>query len=220
MTENLARNKLLQMIENGDISADEGLRLLNAIEAGETKEKYEEEFVESFDQNNVSHDLGSDTQPITPKISTSALEPKEIKKSHLWWIIPFAIGLLLTIAGVVWMYQGYVNKGLGWGFWLSWIPFGIGILIMVISAATSKSKWIHIKVHEKHGEKPVHFTLAFPLPIKLSKWFLKNFGNKVIKDKNVPIDSLIEVLDSDISKEEPFYIQVDDDDDQVEIYIA
>jgi hypothetical protein len=214
MADDIARNKLLHMIEDGDITPEDGLRLLNAFSANDGNDIYE--------QAEEPADTDSDFQNFDDqtRIKEAQTDISTLKKNKLWWIIPFAVGLILTIVGAIWMYLGYASKGFGWGFWLSWIPFGLGVVTMTISALSSQSKWIHIKVHEKKGKHPTNINLTFPIPLKFAQWFFHNFGNKIFKDKHVPADSIISMLTTDITDESPFYVNVDDESDHVEIFIG
>lgn len=214
MTEDPARTKLLHMIENGEISPEDGLRLLKVFEAGYSGEHEVEQVPPDISEQ------ATQTLEFNPESQSVGLNEARIKNLKRWWLLPFALGLILTIIGAYWMYLGYSTKGLSWGFWLSWVPFGIGVLMMVLSAISSYSKWIFIKVHEKKVNHPVNLTLAFPLPIKLAGWFLRTFaGNLKSKDK-VPVETIMSMLDSDISKDSPFYVNVEDDDDHVEVFIG
>ena len=137
-----------------------------------------------------------------------------------WWILPFGIGLLITILGAIWMYSGYLANGFGWGFWLAWIPFLLGIGIIALSYQTSRSVWLHVRIKQKPGETPQRISISLPMPIKLTRWFFSAFGNKIPGLKDQPIDNYAEILET-LSPEEPFYVHVDEDDgEEVEVFIG
>ena len=70
---------------------------------------------------------------------------------------------------------------------------------------------------EQHDHTNINISL--PLPLGLTHWVLGNWGDKIPKVRDMPVDSIIESIDSGINSENPFYIHVNDDDDEVEILI-
>jgi len=221
MTDDIARKKIFDMIENGDITADEGLRLLKAFQSADENETSSASplISERLDNLEPSDTFDAESER---HFASSSEEVQDMRLSHLkrWWVLPFGIGLFMTIMGAIWMYLGYESKGFGWGFWLSWLPFILGAVIMALSGLSSKAKWLHVRIREKHGENKVRISLSFPLPLKTTHWFLKTFGDRIPKTKGIPIDSIIDVLDNTSVDGEPFYVHVDDEDDEVEVFIG
>jgi len=221
MTDDIARKKIFDMIENGDITADEGLRLLKALQSADENETSSASplISESLDSLESSDTFDAESER---HFASSSEEVQDMQFSHVkrWWVLPFGIGLFMTIMGAIWMYLGYEAKGFAWGFWLSWLPFILGAVIMVLSGLSSKAKWFHVRIREKHGENKVRISLSFPLPLKPTRWFLKTFGDRIPKTKGIPIDSIIDVIDNTVVGGEPFYVHVDDEDDEVEVFIG
>ncbi|MCJ7694679.1 MAG: hypothetical protein MUO40_04555 [Anaerolineaceae bacterium] len=233
MTENVAKNKLLSMIENGDITAEEGLRLLNALSENEKDDTdYEDEEYEDYafseqETDKIESDFQTELDPSRgqtdidiQQLPTSSPDVKRIARLKKWWFLPFGIGLILTVISSIWMYLGYSSKGFGWGFWLSWIPFILGVVTMALSALSSKAKWLHLRIKEHKNNSKVNLNLSFPLPLGLARWFFRNFGDKIKGTRNVPIDMMLNDLDASITDDSPLYIKVDDDGDDVEIFIG
>ncbi|MBW6467499.1 MAG: hypothetical protein K0B06_13410 [Brevefilum sp.] len=204
-----AERKILRMIEQGNISAEEGLRLINAMNSGQPGD------AESVDQIMPSPE--DVLEPEAPRISPE--EQQRMKRLKRWWILPFGIGLFITTLGATWMYTGYANRGFSWGFWLAWIPFILGIFIVAVSFQTSRSVWLHVRIKQKPGETPARISISLPMPITLAKWFMSVFGNKIPGLKDQPLGDISEILET-ISPEEPFYIHVNDDDEEVEVFIG
>ena len=209
-----SERKILEMVEQGIISAEDGLRLIDAMGAGKNA------------QGNVNNVLSEgvnvsieDVLEPAPRISDEELN--RMKRLKRWWILTFGIGLLITTIGAVWMYSGYINRGFGWGFWLAWIPFILGIFVVAVSFQTSRSVWLHVRIKQKPGESPSRISISLPLPISLAKWFMSVFGHKIPGLKDQPLGDLSQLLDN-ISPEEPFYIHVNDEDDgeEVEVFIG
>jgi hypothetical protein len=204
-----AERKILSMIEQGNITAEEGLRLINVMHASHSED------VEAMGGITPSPD--DVLEPHAPRISPEELG--RMKRLKRWWILPFGIGLLITVLGATWMYTGYANRGFSWGFWLAWIPFILGIIIVAVSFQTSRSVWLHVRIKQKPGETPARISISLPMPISLASWFMSVFGHKIPGLKDQPLGDISEILET-ISPEEPFYIHVNDDDEEVEVFIG
>lgn len=214
--EDPARRKILDMVQNGDITAEEGLQLIKAFTKSSRLD-----LLDDNDQPGVAEDVIESVYVGTSSdkpIAGDDQELKKLKRRKLWWLLPFGVGLLLTIMGAFWMYTSFESKGLGWGFWLSWFPFLFGIAVMVLASLSSKAKWLHLKIHEK--DKNTHINISLPLPLGVTHWVLGNWGDKIPHVRDMPVDSIIEQIQTSIDSENPLYLHVDDDDDEVEILIS
>jgi hypothetical protein len=147
-------------------------------------------------------------------------ELDRMKKLKRWWVLPFGIGLFITILGAVWMYTGYLNKGFGVGFWLAWLPFLLGIFIIAVSFQTSKSVWLHVRIKQKPGERPERLSISLPIPLQLAKWGLSLAGTKVPGLEAQPIEEIDNIF-KNLSPENPFYVHINGEDgDEVEVFIG
>jgi hypothetical protein len=211
---NQAEQKILEMIEQGHITAEEGLRLLNVISG----EPIPDSDAEEPNPESVAFASTEIIEPQHPQIPEE--EMKRLEKLKRWWVLPFGLGLLLTILGAVWMYMGYQAKGFGFGFWISWLPFFIGIAMMAISFQSSKSVWLHVRIKQKPGESPQRINISLPLPLSLTRWAMSTFGHRIPGLKDQPVEEYSEIL-RNLSPEEPFYVHIDDDDgEEVEVFIG
>ena len=210
-----AEREILDMIERGDLSAEEGMRLINAMGTHRGQDEGSREV--SPDHPKVLPEPEDVLEPSAPRISEE--ERRRMQQLTRWWILPFGIGLLIMVLGAIWMYTGYINRGFSWGFWLAWIPFILGIFVVAVSFQTSHSVWLHVRIKQKPGEKPPRISISLPLPISLTRWFLASFGSRIPGLKDQPLGNYSEILDN-ISPDEPFYIHVNDDDEEVEIFIG
>lgn len=223
MNQDEVTNKILNMVNNGDITAEEGLRLINTVSSSEAVDEENDIEDENYgSEDEVSGITTNNSMGDVEIIQTteSPFDQERINKFKKWWFLPFSVGLILTVISSIWMYLGITSKGLGWGFWLSWIPFIIGIVIMAISALSSKSKWIHIRVREKGKGKHVNIRFSMPMPLGAAKWFIRNFSHKLKKTKELPLDEIITEIEQGITSDSPLYVKVNDDGDEVEIYIG
>jgi len=211
------KRKVFDMIEKGQISADEGLRLIKAMEGRkEAKTEVGEIQASDFDPNHAeSMEFGEKDLPKIPEE-----ELKRLERLKSWWVLPFGVGLLITILGAIWMYMGYTAKGFGFGFWLAWLPFLLGIFILAISFQSRYSVWLHVRVKQKPGQSPQRIAISLPLPLSLTRWVISTFGNRIPGMQDQPLDEYSDMLKS-VSSEEPFYIHVDEGDgEEVEVFIG
>ena len=206
-----AERKILDMVEQGQITAEEGLRLINAMGGDHHSASNLTNFSEfSPVQSQISgEDIIEPTGPAIPEE-----EMQRMKRLKRWWVLPFGIGLVITTLGAIWMYMGYTANGFGFGFWLAWIPFLLGIAIVALSFQTSKSVWLHVRIKQKPGETPQRINISLPLPLSLT------FGKKIPGLKDQPVGEYSKILNH-LSPEEPFYVHVDEDDgEEVEVFIG
>ena len=213
-----AERKILDMVEQGQISADEGLRLINAMQS---RQELSEDGIESFEVDDTLPEEEDLLSPKRPQISEA--EKARLARLKRWWVLPFGIGLLITTLGAIWMYTGYLANGFGIGFWLAWIPFLLGIFVLAISFQSSHSLWLHVRVNEKSGARNQRISISMPLPIRLTRWFLSSHGKRIPGLRDQPLDEYISILEN-LSPDEPFYVHVRDQDgvdsDEVEVFLG
>ena len=212
-----AERKIFDMVEQGQISAEEALRLINAMENG--SDKNEANFEITQPEKAVPNTFTNSSEAVSyPQIPEEEL--RRMNRMKRLWFVPFSIGLLILILGAVWLYTAFSSNGFGVGFWLAWIPFFLGIFIVAVSFQTSRSVWLHVRIKQKPGEKPQRIVISLPMPVSLTRWFLNTFGKRIPGLIDQPIESISEIL-TNLSPEAPFYVHVNEDgDEEVEVYIG
>jgi hypothetical protein len=147
---------------------------------------------------------------------------QRVARWQRWWVYPFAVGVLLTILSAYWMYQGYVAAGLGWGFWLSWFPFALGLLILVVSWYTRTARWLHVRVREDKGKHSSRVSISIPLPLGLAAWVLETFGKNwlppELRDKG--LGEMLRQVEQSVNSDTPFHVWVNEEGSQVEVMIV
>ncbi len=201
------RMRILEHIECGEVSVDEGLRLLHRL--SDEKEIHEPLEARYDDAANNKHE---DTN--TP--------PANIKKWHYWWMFPFWVGVGITILGGLFMYQAMQSNGLGLWFFCAILLSLLGIFITLLSWESRSAPWLNLRIRQKPGQKPQHFTLNFPLPVKPTVWFLRMFGSRIPSLNGTSIDDVILAIANTTDAQNPIYIQADEGQggEKVEIYIG
>ena len=212
-----AERKIFDMVEQGQITAEEALRLINAM--GSDEKKPDNEFGILPVENAGSIPSSEDVEVVDyPKIPAEEL--KRMNRLKKLWFVPFGVGLIVMTLGALWLYSAFSSNGFGVGFWLAWIPFIAGIFIVAISFQTSRSVWLHVRIKQAPGERPQRIVISLPMPLSLTHWFLRTFGRRIPGLKDQPVDDFSEILEN-LSPESPFYVQVNEDDGgEVEVYIG
>jgi hypothetical protein len=232
MTIDQRRLEILRGVESGAISTLDGAKMLEALESG---------FLETKDTPMADpipvQSLAPSPEPVPTPVAAEKIEvlpihkpfPEELSSSEVarlaygrrWWLVPFGLGVVIGLMGAYWMYLGFLSAGLGWGFWLSWFPFGFGVLIMAIAARSRSARWLHVRIRQKPGNSPQNITISMPLPLSLASWFLRTFGRWLPgKVNGMDLGDTVSMFDQAITSDAPLHVQVDDDGEQVEVFIG
>lgn len=214
MTAENERLEILEMIQNGTISPEDGMTLIEAI--GESLEYAEEEY------SIARAELEESYEPVEADDYTQEVDQEDLNKFKSWWIIPFWIGVTITVLGGALMYWAWSAHGIGFGFILAWIPFLIGVGLLVLGWNSQAGPWLHIRIQQKPGEKPERIAISFPIPNRFFAWSLRTFGSFVPKMDLSGVDEILLALGNYSQGDAPLTIDVDDSDDgeKVKIYIG
>ena len=201
MTSSDERLEILEMIQRGTISPQEGLKLIEAL--GETWDEDELDSGLVFEPTDaVPNDIGED-----------------FDRDNNWWTIPFGIGAALTTLGGALMYTAWSAKGLGAGFILAWIPFLLGVGTMVLGWNSQTGPWVHIRINQKPGETPRRIAISLPLPIRFLAWAIRNFGSHLPGMDATGVDEVILALERRGPGDPPLSIDISDNEDGEEIKV-
>jgi len=201
-----AERQILQMLEEGSITAEEAEGLLAAI----SPEEKEDDFA---GQTVITPDL-PEAEPYEP--------PPDMKRFRRFWRIPFFIAggsLLLSAFGLALMYQTTGQVALI-GFMCLWSIFVVALLATLIVLLARKAPWLHVRVQEKGGRR---IAISIPLPLRLAHWGIDIAKFYVPTDQaaNLEMASAFMKGMTDDPDQEPIMINVDDDDgDRVQLYLG
>jgi len=207
------RSKVLKMIEEGKISPDEGLKLIQALEENPVGD--EVEVVETVAETRSESDTEKDPE-ITNRINRL--------RGRLWQI-PLWIGIAATVLGGWLVYWVMQNSGMNFWFYCSWLPFLFGVLLIGIAWGSRTSRWLHVRVQRKaDADGPKNISISFPLPLRFTSWIIKTFGHNIRDREKTAVDEVLQALEQSVNSDAPLYVEVDDaDDDDVEhvqVYIG
>lgn len=230
------RLQVLQRMERGELSMEDAARLLSRLDAGEpiemvglveaievTQTIEDTEAVETIEQPEPLAEIPSPpaAERVEPEWSASPAQDEPKHHRSEWWLLPFVLGLLLTVSAASWMMQGFATAGLGWGFWLSFFPLGLGVAMMWFGWELRKARWLHLRVDQGAGNFPKVIAFSFPLPTGLMRWGMRRFGHFQSVQQAQSVASFMEDLDAAVAKDGPVHILVDGDKDgkRVELWI-
>jgi hypothetical protein len=214
MTPREERLEILEMIQKGTITPEEGLKLIEAL--GESQQDADQEYLRA--KQEMEETLSDQEVSFSPPA-----EPDEdFEKRKSWWVVPFWIGVAITVLGGVWMFQAWSNRGIGFGFFAAWIPFLIGIGILVLGWNSRTGPWLHLRVQQAPGEKPERIAFSLPIPIHFLAWILRTFGSFIKNADMAGADQILLALGNYSQGDPPLSIDVDEGDDgeKVKIYIG
>jgi hypothetical protein len=246
MTTEKERMQILEMVEKGQISAEEGVRLLNVLgpEGEETAGTLEAPETASPPAASVMTDAESALTGVAvpsaaggdADFEDGAVEegevliddapptslPPDAQKWKSWWTIPLWIGVAIAISGGFLMYTALERSGIGLSFICAGVPFVIGLGLLVLGWQSRVAPWLHLRVQQRPGEWPQRIAFSFPVPIRPTVWLVRTFGRDTKHINDVPLDEMLLAVGETTREGNPIYIQVDEGDqgEKVEIYIG
>lgn len=201
------RRKILQMVADGKISAEEAATLMRTLD-----ESVEEE-MEVIETKSGSWS----ERPEAPEFEDVR------RRAMRFAAIPLWVGVIITVLTAWGMFSIQQNAGLNFWFFCLTLPLLFGILLLTLGAGSRTSRWIYVNVDRSYqNEWPRRITLALPLPLGLVSWFLNNFGAHIEGLKRTTIDEVIMAISMTKSVTEPLIINVDDGDrgERVQVFIG
>jgi len=200
------RKKILQMVADGKISADEAATLMRALD-----ESAEEEIVPVGEASGMGGERSD-----APEFDQVRRRANRFSNAFLW------IGVIFTVLSAWAMFGIQQNAGTNFWFYCMGMPLFLGILFTTLGAGSKTSRWMYVNVDRSHQEEwPRNITIAFPLPLGLASWFLKNFGSRIDGLKKTSVDEIVQAIALAKNITEPLIVHVDDDDgERVQVFIG
>jgi len=208
------RRKILQMVADGKISAEEAATLMHALEEAAAEESAQAE-VEVIEAVPGSSGGGGDA----PEFEEVKRRAHRFSGGILW------SGIIITVLFAWWMFGVQQNAGLNFWFYCLSMPLLFGILLIAIGAGSRTSRWLYVDVdrtRSKDQDGPRHISLVFPLPLSFAGWVIRTFGNSIDGLKNTNIDEVVNVISMAKNVTDPLIVHVDDTDsgEKVQVFIG
>lgn len=214
MSPSKERLEILEMIQKGTISPEEGAKLIEAI--GESQAVLDEEYSLAKVALEENHQAADSDAP-EPEI-----DQDDLNKWKSWWVLPFWIGIAITVMGGSLIYWAWSARGISFGFFAAWIPFLIGIGLLVLGWNSRTGPWLHVRIQQKPGETPERIAFSFPIPNRFFAWCINTFGSFIPKVNLAGADQILLALGDYSQGDAPLSIDVEDDEDgeKVKVYIG
>lgn len=219
------RSQVLKMIEDGKITPEEGLRLMQTLEQSPAEDETQAAEAETGPASGPEAGAEKSAKEAAEGSSLEA-DPKIARIKDIvrrLWLIPLGLGVGVTILGGWIMYANMHPASIGAWFYCLGLPVMLlGVAVVAAAVGTRKARWIFVDVHKKPGEKPQRIFLGFPLPLKFTAWFLRRFGHKIPDLEKTNVDDIIQVVETGFAGEEPLIVNVDEGEDgeRVQVYIG
>jgi hypothetical protein len=208
------RRKILQMVADGKISAEEAATLMRAMEESVEGETASAE-PEVIEFGSASGGERSEA----PEIDEVRRRANRFSGAFLW------IGIFMTVFTAWWMFGIQQNSGLNFWFYCLGMPLMLGILFIALGAGSRTSRWLYVNVdrsRSKDQDGPRHISLAFPLPLGFAAWFIRTFGSRIDRLKDTNLDDVVNAIAMTKNMKDPLIVHVDDADDgeRVQVFIG
>jgi hypothetical protein len=202
------RKKILQMVQDGKISAEQAATLMRALEEDSPEPK-----VEVLEAGSASG---------APQVDAPEFEAVK-QRARNFAMIPLWIGVIIAVFSAWGIYAVQRSMGVNFWFFCLLVPFLFGVLLIALGAGSQNAKWIYVNVDRHNAQDwPRNITLGFPLPLGLTAWFLRTFGRYIQGMEKTNVDEIIQVLDATGTSDAPLIINANDNEDgeRVQVYIG
>jgi hypothetical protein len=204
------RKKILQMVSDGKISAEQAASLMRALDADADSAEAEIEVVDTGTGSGYERNDGPEFEEVKSRARRFAMIP-------LW------IGVFIAVLSAWGIYSVQQSAGVNFWFLCLMVPLLLGVLLIGLGAGGQSSKWLYVNVDRRNAQDwPRNITLGFPLPLGLTAWFLRNFGHYIHGMEKTNVDEIIQVLDATGKSDAPLIINANDngDGEHVQVYIG
>ena len=188
------RLQILQLIERGEISVEEGARRLEAL-AGAS------ELAEAA---------------AAPPAPEAPARPAWVR--WLWQVVFWPAVLLLALGGLA------VTAVYAWEAARGWLVVGgllmaLGVLGILVGWWMQRARWLYVHVRQAHGP---NILIAMPLPLRLVGWLLRVARPFVPQLRETGVDELLLALHEELKDGRPFTVEVNEgqDGEQVRVYFG
>ncbi len=237
------RMQILNMIERGDISAEEGLRWLEALAENSSELPSPEGLTpegltsEGLTPEGLAVNIPKNSPdiaiPVTKTAAADVVEapvppasadhlPFDAARIRRYWVVPLWIGVGVTVITGLLMYWANQAQGIGFWFACASLPLIFGLLLIILAVQSRTARWLYLRVEQPGSEWPRVIQFGFPLPLGIAAWLLRFLRGRIPTMPDFDFDEMLSALGRSASPENPFFVQVEDDEDgeKVEIYIG
>lgn len=220
------RQKILQMISAGKITADEGTRLLAALsgsplpdrplppEQPQTAPPADQSTPTDRAEETAAHEQSAQ-QEQAPTPESEVIDPPppidvKMPDTRHWWQVPFWIGTAILIAGAF-IVAGALSSGAACFVLLCGLPLlFVGLTLIIVAWFARSGPWVHIRVK---NHRPGEHNINLSVPLDLGVVAVRVAEPFVPQMRNTGVDDVITSLKDNVKKDQPVIIDVNDDGD-------
>ena len=213
------RMQILRMIEEEQITPEEGIKLLEALASAEenvVEQATAEGVIDVNASSVVSEPPPPESESLEEATTDRAASPDFASFDHLW-LIPLAAGVVLGAVGLGLILLIQVASPDSFFLVCGLMPLLLGLAVIVLAFWSRTARWLHVRIR---GEQRI--SISFPLPLRLTGWILRLVRPYVPQLEETGLDELILSLDESLGGEDYFYVDVQDDKDgeEIQVYIG
>ena len=208
----IERAQILKMIEDGRITPEEGLKLMNALG--------DEPQLESEIDDDVNDFVVEKKEVYSSESKAQDDFASRVNRFRNLWMIPLWVGVIVIILGSGLMSVALQKSGMGFWFLCSTTPFALGVIMVALAFASRTARWLYVKVHQKNGEKPEYIAIGFPIPFGIVRWAIRNFGHNIPDQHRTVVDDVMKTILNEDALNEPLFVDVKEGDHDVQVYIG
>jgi hypothetical protein len=211
------RNQILKMISDGRISPEEGLQLMQALD-----QQGPAEISAPVPEVPAGEATASEAHAEKPGLAADPRIERVKSTVRRLWQIPLWIGIAITVLSALGMYAVMRASGMHFWFYFLLLPLLLGVLVTALAVGSRQARWIFVDIHQKPGDHPERIFLGFPLPLRLTAWFLRVFGPMIPSLRKTNVDEVIQVIQTGFTGDEPLIVNVDEGEagERVQVYIG
>lgn len=188
------RMQILRMVEKGQISAAEGVQLLEAL---------------------ADEDKTNDGETISADISSLG-DPRR------FWVYPALAGAGIAAIGAALYLAIYARWGMTLWLTCGIVPFLTGVTIATLGWWSRQARWFHLRITNLHTDQR-QFVMSLPLPLRLTAWVVSIARPFIPRFRDTGLDEMILSLRDGIEQSgQPLVVDVTDEDEgeRIQIYFG
>lgn len=207
------RSHVLEMIDRGELTAAEGLRILEAMQReaaalGAGAAPASEPLADPA--------TAADPAPEAATLNDADILPPaapapEIGRSFRYaWVALTAAGAALALIFSALFIGLWMT---GWfGAFLSVLCLSpltlLGVVIATLGLLSARAPWAHIRIETGEERWPRRIHLSVPLPLRPVGWLIRKFGRFIPALQRTVVDDVLSALSQADFRREPFIVDV------------
>ncbi len=209
------RADVLDMIDRGELSAEEGLRILDAM-----KREVDGPAPALPGAAPVGPDMLFAVAAEAPGVSATEAEPDILpprppaptvpSRFRYAWLVLAGSGLVVA-AGFGLAFSGLWSAG-WFGALMAVLcvsPFALlGLGLALVGVLSARAPWAHVRVDTGQKEWPRKINISVPLPLRPVGWMVRVFGRFTPALARTAVDDVLEALSAADFRNEPVVIDV------------